>query len=91
MPPRLGAAIDRAQAFAARHERALGVLSTAWLMAVAFSYAGFVPLPDIALLHGTPALIASSAWNAGWWGFIRPALARRKAASKAGQATVETV
>ena len=91
MKARVGALVDRAQGLAARHDRALSVLSTAWLMAVGFSYAGFADLPEIALLHGTPAMIASTVWNGAWWGFIHPALMRRKAAREAGQATVETV
>ena len=90
MPARLAALIDRVQAFAARHDRVLSVLSTLWLVLVSFSYAGFVDLPEIALLHGTPALVASTAWNGAWWGFIHPALVRRQRAREAAQEVTET-
>ena len=81
---------DRAQAFAARHDRALSLLSTLWFVLVGFSYAGFVDLPEIALLHGTPAMIASTAWNGAWWGFIHPALVKRREGGEKAQEATDT-
>jgi hypothetical protein len=50
-----------------------------WLALTCASYANFIRLPDFALLHGMPAIIASAMFNAGYWGFLYPRVqARRK-------------
>lgn len=86
MPLRLGAAIDRVQALAERHRRAIGWVSTGWLVLVGLSHAGLFALPALDFLDSRAAMIAGVVWNAAWWGAIRPMLERRSVARRVAQA-----
>ena len=66
--------------FAIRHERALTITGAIWFAISCASYAGFVDLPRIPFVTDRYAFWLSGAWNAIWWGFLHPRLARRKAA-----------
>lgn len=70
--------LDRAARFAERHKRLLGVSGFVWLMLSSASYARFVTLPDIPFVTDEMALYASAAYNAGWWGLVRPQIERRR-------------
>ncbi|EDL48394.1 hypothetical protein [Erythrobacter sp. SD-21] len=60
-----------------RHQRVLGVAGLVWLALSSAVYARFISLPDIPFLTDEIALYASAAYNAIWWGFLKPALLRR--------------
>ena len=66
--------------FLIRHERLFGIAGMIWLAVSCASYARFIDLPDIPLVTDEMALYFSATYNAGWWGFVRPAIERRKAA-----------
>ena len=70
---------DRAAAFAVRHERSFTIGAAIWFWASLAVYARFITLPHIPFLTENMIWI-STAYNAIWWGFVRPELMRRKAA-----------
>ena len=74
--PRPGDGLVR---FFIRHERLFGIAGMVWLAVSCASYARFIDLPDIPFVTDEMALYFSAAYNAGWWGFVRPAIERRKA------------
>ena len=74
------AVLDRVVAFSASHERPIALIGGLWFAVSCAQYAGFVDLPEIPLLTGMTAIYASAAANALWWGFLRPAIERRKQA-----------
>ncbi len=61
-----------------RYERFFGILGIIWLAMSSAAYARFLSLPKIPYLTDELALYLSAAYNAGWWGFLRPAIERRK-------------
>lgn len=73
--------LDRVLDFEARHERAISFVLGAWFVLSCAVYARFVTLPDIpGIDEQTIFFWGSVAFNAGWWGFARPALVKRKEA-----------
>jgi hypothetical protein len=72
--------LNRAVAFSARYERPIALIGGVWFAASCAQYAGFVDLPEIPLLTGMTAIYASAAANALWWGYLRPAIERRRQA-----------
>ena len=73
--PKTGDALVR---FLIRKERLFGIAGTLWLAASCANYARFIDLPDIPYVTDEMALYVSAAFNAAWWGFVRPAIERRK-------------
>ena len=71
---------DRLASFAMRHEKALAIAGAAWLGLSSAVYARFVTLPEIPFLTDDMALWTSTAWNAGWWGFVHPQIDKRRKA-----------
>ena len=71
--------IDRAARLAIRHERALTIAGIAWLTVSWAISARFIPLPDVPQFWKTGFFWAGVAYNATWWGFLRPRIAARKA------------
>ena len=69
--------LDRVVAYETRHRRAIGALSAIWFSLGCAAYARFIDLPAIPFVTDRTVLYASAAWNAVWWGFVRPALDRR--------------
>lgn len=69
---------DRVARIFIRHERAIGIIGIGWLALSSAVYARFISLPDIPFLTDELALYCSAAYNAGWWGFLRPMVERRK-------------
>lgn len=80
--------IDRIERFAARHERAIALLAGLWFWLNVAHTARFVDLPDIPFVTDRNALWLSAAFNAGWWGFLRPAIERRRVERMAEEAAV---
>ena len=73
--PRPGDGLVR---FFIRHERLFGIAGMVWLAVSCANYARFIDLPDIPFVTDEMALYFSAAYNAAWWGFVRPAFERRK-------------
>ena len=73
--------LDRAVAFAARHDKALAIAGGVWFWAGIAVYARFVALPELVPEAWRPWFFwLSVAFNAGWWGFLYPQIAARKKA-----------
>lgn len=64
--------IDRIDAVADRHQRALGIMGVLWFALVCADYAGFIDLPEFTLIGGAAGLIVAVLYNAVWWGFLNP-------------------
>ncbi|HXG81504.1 MAG TPA: hypothetical protein VNJ05_06865 [Sphingomicrobium sp.] len=77
--------IDAFDEFAARFRVPISIVAGGWLVLSWASSAGFIELPEIAILTGTPGIIASSAFNGLWWGWLNPRIIRRRAERAAGQ------
>jgi hypothetical protein len=73
-------ALDRFLDFAARYKRPLLVVGGVWFVLSWANTARFIDLPEIPLLTGPGAIIASTVYNAIWWGFINPRIERRRKA-----------
>lgn len=73
--------------FLLRHERSLGIAGAIWFAVSCASYARFIDLPAIPLVTDRYAFWLAGAWNGAWWGFLHPAVERRKRALLAGQAS----
>ncbi|HUQ14055.1 MAG TPA: hypothetical protein VM055_07245 [Novosphingobium sp.] len=86
---RAGALLARAEAFAERHERTLSILATLWLAVTTADYAGFITLPRLPFLAERTWLILGIVVSGAWWGYIRPALERRRKRRLADAATAE--
>lgn len=67
-----------AAAFADRHQRKIDVAGAIWLALSSASYVAAIDLPDIPFITDQNAWMFSGGWNAAWWGFIHPAIARRR-------------
>lgn len=63
-----------------RHEWVLGRMALAWFALSCAAASGFVALPDIPYVTDRNAWMISAPVNALWWGWLRPAIERRKAA-----------
>lgn len=72
--------LDTLIRLAQRYERPIAIAGALWFALSCASAAGFIDLPQIALLTDRYALLVAGAWNAAWWGFAHPALERRREA-----------
>lgn len=70
--------LDRAARFADRHERAITVAGAIWLAVTCASYVFRIPWPEIPFLTDDTAWMVSGGWNAVWWGFLHPAIEKRR-------------
>ena len=59
-------------------ERPLSIIGGVWFVASCAVYARFISLPDLPFLTDQTAVFVSAGYNAIWWGFLRPALEKRK-------------
>ncbi len=73
------AALDKLAAIGASHERLLSIFGGLWLAVSCAVYARFISLPDIPFLTDQNAIFLAGGFNAVWWGFLRPAIEKRKA------------
>lgn len=71
--------LDKLAAAGTRHERLLSIFGGVWLAVSCAVYARFISLPDIPFLTDEAAIYLAAAYNAVWWGFLRPAIEKRKA------------
>ncbi|WP_284124185.1 hypothetical protein [Parerythrobacter aestuarii] len=72
------ALVDPLARFALRHEKLLSALAIGWFVLTCAAYARFIPVPDIPYVTDRNSWMLSGPWNAIWWGFLRPAILRRK-------------
>lgn len=59
------------------HKRTFSVIGIIWFALGCAVYAKFLALPEIPYLTDKVALYSGAAYNAIWWGFVRPPLERR--------------
>ncbi len=71
--------MDKLTAIGARHEKLLSIFGGIWLAVSCAVYARFISLPDIPFLTDQTAIFLAGGYNAIWWGFLRPAVEKRKA------------
>jgi hypothetical protein len=71
--------IDALFRFADRHKPVLTAAGIAWFAFGCAVTAGFVALPDWRFMSDEVVLYSGAAYNAIWWGFVRPAIVRRRA------------
>ena len=72
------AAFTRAARFADEHEREITIVSGIWFAISCASYIPFIPIPDVPYITDKNAWMFSGGWNAVWWGFIHPAIDKRR-------------
>ena len=72
------APLDRIDAALASHSRTISILAMAWFWAGCALAAGFVRLPDIPFVSDKVVFWAGVAVNAVWWGFVHPAIEKRR-------------
>ena len=75
-----GRAIDRIEARLAPHARAISIAAAIWFWLGIAIYARFIRLPELPWLPEAAIFWAGVAINAIWWGFLHPAIRRRRAA-----------
>ncbi|MGN3973154.1 hypothetical protein [Tsuneonella sp. SYSU-LHT278] len=71
--------IDTLIGFFERHKRTISVAGIVWFALGCAITARFIELPDWRFWSDEFALYSGAAYNAIWWGFLRPAVQRRRA------------
>jgi hypothetical protein len=71
--------LDRLLALSVQWKRPISMISVAWFVLTCAAHARFIALPKLELLTDRNATIAAGAWNAVWWGFLKPFFDRRLA------------
>ena len=70
--------IHRIEARLAPHAKAISVLAAIWFWLGIAIYARFIRLPELPWLSEQAVFWAGAAFNAVWWGFLRPAIEARR-------------
>jgi hypothetical protein len=81
----LGKAIDRIEERLARHARGISIAAAIWFWFAVAVQARWIGLPDLPWLSEAGVLWAGVVFNAIWWGFLRPAIERRRKARAAAE------
>ncbi len=69
---------EAAASFAFRHQRALTIIGAIWFWVGIAVYAGMIDLPELLGPESRTWFFWSSVvYNAMWWGFIHPQIAKR--------------
>lgn len=71
-------AIDSLITLADRYRRLLSLLGALWFTLGCAVYAKFVVVPDVPFLTDDIVLYSGAAYNALWFGFVRPLVVRRR-------------
>ena len=71
-------AIDRIDEALVPYSRAISIAAAIWFWGGCALTAGFLHLPDIPFLTDALVFWTGAAFNAVWWGFLRPAVERRR-------------
>ena len=74
----LGRTIDRIEARLAPHAKAVSIAAAIWFWLGIAIYARFIRLPEWLWLPEQALFWAGVVVNAVWWGFLRPAIERRR-------------
>ena len=72
--------IDRIEARLAPHAKAISIIAVIWFWLGVAITARFIRLPDWPWLPDWAVFWTGVAVNAVWWGFLNPAIQRRRAA-----------
>lgn len=78
--------------FALRHERILTILGGAWFALSCAVTARFIGLPDwliIPYVTDRNSFWLAGGWNAVWWGFLHPQIAKRRDALRDDSGLIE--
>ena len=70
--------LAKVQRFLARYERALDIFGLVWFWAGIAIYARWISLPEILFLTDGQIMFLGIAFNAVWWGFLRPKIEKMK-------------
>jgi hypothetical protein len=81
----LARTIDRIEELLEPYARAISIVAAIWFWLGAAVQARFVRLPEIPWLSESAVFWAGVAVNAVWWGFLNPALRRRRKARAGSQ------
>ncbi|MGB5483991.1 hypothetical protein [Parasphingorhabdus sp.] len=76
----MSSVLDNLADFGIKFEKPLSIFGGVWFVASCAVYARFISLPDIPFLTDQVAVFVSAGYNAIWWGFLRPAVEKRKTA-----------
>ena len=76
----LARTVDRIETLFEPYARAISIVAAIWFWLGVAVQARFVRLPEIAWLSESAVFWAGVAVNAVWWGFLNPALRRRRKA-----------
>ena len=77
--------LDRLDAWAERHKRALDWLGFAWLMLGAAVNAHFIVLPELPPMSERAIFWLGVGVNVVWWAVLRPRIERHRAARQTGE------
>lgn len=78
-------AVDRLDAFADRHKRALSIIGGAWFVVGCAVASGMVRVPDLGIISNRTALLVATLYNAIWWGWLHPRAEKRRNERLAGK------
>ena len=74
----LASIIDRIEARLAPHAKAVSIVAAVWFWLGIAIYARFIRLPEWPWLPEQLLFWTGVAFNAVWWGFLRPAIESRR-------------
>ena len=74
----LARTIDRIEALLAPRAKAVSIAAGIWFWLGIAVYARFIRLPQWPWLPEQALFWTGVVFNAGWWGFLRPAIERRR-------------
>lgn len=83
----LGRAIDRIEARLAAHANAVSIAAAVWFWLGIGVYARFIRLPELPWLAADALFWGGVAFNAVWWGFLRPAIESRRSRRETAPST----
>lgn len=75
--------IDRADALLAPYAKAISIAGAIWFWAGCALYARFISLPELPFLTEPMVFWSGAVFNAVWYGFLYPAIQRRRKAREA--------
>ena len=71
-------ALTEAVEFGERHERRIAIAGAVWLAISCASWIPQIPIPDLPYITNKNSWMLSGGWNSVWWGFVHPALEKRR-------------
>ena len=80
--------IDRIEARLAPHAKAISIAAVVWFWLGIALNAGFIPLPDLPRPVSAALFWSGVVANAVWWGWLRPAIGKRRLARESAEGIV---